>query len=683
MALDVPLSGEGFEALASQVGNAVSGRGAVLLVLDNFEQVVAHAQSTLSRWLKTAPEASFLVTSRSILRIEGEQVFALEPLPEVDGVQLFEMRSRAAGATWGQDQQTRDAIGAIVTAVDGLPLAIELAAARAVLLSPTQLLERLSERFKLLRGGRRGTTDRQSTLRDLIRWSWDLLEPWEQEAMAQLSVFREGFFMEAAEDVVDLSTWPDSPWLLDVVGSLLDKSLLRRWTVQGRPRFGMYASIQEYAAQKLGSEAVGAGIRHARYFASFGTEAFLESLDSHGGVDRRKLLAMELENFLVAVDCSVQAGDGETAAGCALAASDVFQLQGPYSDGLALLGRVADNAMSGETQERLSRHLGSLLHLSGGFDEALIRFNQALKTAGGVGNRRGEGITLGQVAWLHRERGRAAKALECGQQALAIAREEGDRRTQGTTLGNLGLLHYEQGRLTEAVEHYQEALVIAQEVGNQRHEGVTLGNLALLHQEKGLLAEALGYFQQALSVARRVGNRRGEGVTLGNMAHIHRNQGHIPEALAHYRQALSVAREVGNTRSEGVTLGNLGDFLFSQGEVVAAESHLRDAISISDESYPIAAGAFRGSLALICGQRGQLEEALVLLECGEPQVRGVYRMELGKFLCKKAQVESLAGDSDAAQATLAEAQEIASEMGVLPGSQLGQALEQARGVVSC
>ena len=240
MALEVPLRGEGFDALAAQVGHAISGRGPVLLVLDNFEQVVQHASVTLGRWLQMAPEASFLVTSRESLKLGGEQVFVFAPLPEADGVTLFELRARAAGATLPQDPQTRATIARIVAAVDGLPLAIELAAARAVLLSPDQLLERLSERFKLLRGGQRGDTDRQSTLRGLIRWSWELLEPWEQAALAQLSVFRDGFFMDAAEAVLDLSAWPDAPWSLDVVGSLLDKSLLHSWEAHGQPRFGMY-----------------------------------------------------------------------------------------------------------------------------------------------------------------------------------------------------------------------------------------------------------------------------------------------------------------------------------------------------------------------------------------------------------------------------------------------------------
>ncbi len=282
----------------------------------------------------------------------------------------------------------------------------------------------------------------------------------------------------------------------------------------------------------------------------------------------------------------------------------------------------------------------------------------------------------------HRENGQITVATTTSEQSLAIAEEVGDRRTQGTTLVNLGLLHYERGRNTEALDCYYKALIIQQEIGNDRHEGVTLGNIALLHQDQGRRAEGLGYFQQALAVASRVGNRRSEGVTLGNLAHIHRAQGHSSAALSHYNKALAVAREVGNTRSEGVTLGNLGDFLFSQGDLPGSDSHLRDAIKICDESYPIAAGAFRGSLALLCAQQGQIEEATILLAEGEPQIRGVYKMELAKFLCKKAQVAHLANDPDQAAVALEEAKDIAKELAVLPESQLGKALTSTLAALS-
>ena len=251
-------------------------------------------------------------------------------------------------------------------------------------------------------------------------------------------------------------------------------------------------------------------------------------------------------------------------------------------------------------------------------------------------------------------------------------------RTEGITLGNLGMFHHAQGRIPEALAHYQQALAIHREVGNRRSEGLTLGDLAILHREQGRVPETLEKFQQALAIVREVGDRRTEGLTLGNLAIFHHAQGRIPEALAHYQQALAIHREVGDRRVEGMVLGNLGDLLFSQGDLLFAGTHLRDAIAISDEFWPLAAGAFRGSLALIRAQQGAFDEARALLDKGEPQVRGVHKLELGKLLCKKARVEHLAGDPDAAASALSEAEAIAAELGGDPESELGQALAEAR-----
>ena len=176
--------------------------------------------------------------------------------------------------------------------LDGLPLAIELAAARIRVLSPAQLLERLADRFALLAGAR-SAADRQATLRGAIDWSWNLLLPWEQAALAQCSVFEGGFTLDAAEAVLDLSAWTDAPSIVDAVQTLVDKSLLRTWVPvdQARhaleePYFGMYLTIHEYAAEKLATSGAdgqrAAQERHGRYFARFGSEEHL--LDASTGM---------------------------------------------------------------------------------------------------------------------------------------------------------------------------------------------------------------------------------------------------------------------------------------------------------------------------------------------------------------------------------------------------------------
>jgi predicted ATPase len=575
------------------------GLGRVLVILDNFEQVVDHATDTVTRWLQRAPEAVFLVTSRRLLRISGEEVLYLAPLPVSEAVSLFFDRARAVQPGFTRTDKNEPVVTEIVERLDGMSLAIELAAARVRMLPAEKILQRLSQRFKLLRGQRRDQSARQATLRGAIDWSWELLEPCEQSALSQLSMFRGGCTLEAAEAVVNLDAFGEEPLVMDVVEALVDHSLLRRVEpYSGHVRYRMLESIREYSAEKLDIEMAPTALRHAQHFSSFGDEAYAYSLETHGGVERRKGMALELENLLGGVDAGLAAGEPEVAAGCALAGAEVFIMHGPYADGVALLERVSGQVLDRGTQGRLIQKAGYLLGFAG----------------------------------------RSTEALEHFQEALSRHREVGNRLVEGSTLRNLGNLHREQGRTSEALEHYQKALVIAREVGN----------------------------------------KRGEGVALGSLGNLHKAQGRILEALEHYQQAVAIFRGVGDGRGEGVNIGNLGDLLSSQGDLVNGGTHLRDAIAICDETWPSAAGAFRGSLALILAQQGDFGEARSLVEQGEPQVRDVYKLEFGKLLCKKSQVESLAGDSTAAASALAEAEAIATEVMADPGSELGVALAEAR-----
>ncbi|HSW09006.1 AAA family ATPase, partial [Aquabacterium sp.] len=199
-----------------QIGQAIHGRGACLVVLDNFEQVARHAEATLGQWLDRAPEARFLVTSREVLGIVGEEAMSLPPLPPEDSVTLFLRRAVAASQGFKPGPEDSEAIGPLVALLDGLPLAIELCAARVRVMPPRQLLQRMGDRFKLLAGGS-GRRDRQATLRNTLDWSWDLLRQPERAALAQLSVFEGGFTIASAEAVVDLSAFDEAPWVVDVL----------------------------------------------------------------------------------------------------------------------------------------------------------------------------------------------------------------------------------------------------------------------------------------------------------------------------------------------------------------------------------------------------------------------------------------------------------------------------------
>ncbi|MHC4960421.1 MAG: protein kinase domain-containing protein, partial [Planctomycetota bacterium] len=251
---------------AEFVAGLLEFRKPSLLVLDNFEQIVDDAAATVGLWLKRIPQATILVTSRVLLGLADEHVYDLQPLPTPDkgaadleafaGVQLFVERAGEAKPGFALDESNSDDVARICRELDGIPLALELAAARAKIMSPTQIARRLGQQFQLLKSTRRDVSPRQRTLDGAIEWSYELLADWEQEAFLQACYFRDGLSLEAAEEVIDLGAFADAPPTMDVAQGLREKSL---FTAQDRgyeTRLNMYRAIREYG-QRLWAETAG------------------------------------------------------------------------------------------------------------------------------------------------------------------------------------------------------------------------------------------------------------------------------------------------------------------------------------------------------------------------------------------------------------------------------------------
>ena len=588
-------------------------------------------------------------------------------------------RSRSAGARWANSAENDRAIAAIVAKLDGLPLAIELAAARARLLNPEQILERLAQRFDLLTRGGREAGGRQSGLKALIDWSWELLEPWEQAGLVQLSVFRDGFFMDAGEFVLDLSQWPESPWSLDVIGTLLDKSLLHSAEVRGQPRFTMLGSVQEYVVAKdVGARAQACG-RLAAYFSRFGTQEYRDGLDSEGGVERRRLLRMESGNLLTGVEYGLETGEREVAALCALAAGEVFKLDGPLVDGIALFDRILSGALDDEVRFSVLEKNGWLHKSAGRPVDALALYGEALSIAREHGDRLRYGKVLASMAETERAQGNTSRALELFLQSLALIRELGISDVEGVILGNLAMLYEGQGRDQEALDSYQAALEIHQEFGKLRLEGSVYANRANLLCRQGKHVESLESYRRALEIVREVGDRGRESLVLGNLANSYALGGQ--SALAHetYSASIRLAREVGNTFAEIISLGNQGDLFYGEQDFDRAETQFLEVIARSERVYPLISGVFRGSLALIYAKKQDYERALALLEVGEEEIRTAQeQFELGKFLCKKSQALFRIGDLNGALAAFEEASDIAVSLSGAPESELNVAVDAAK-----
>ena len=532
-ALDIPLmeKGQGPTELTHRIGRVLAVRGDTLLLLDNAEQVRDEVARIVDTWWKLAPEVRFLVTSQAPLRLAIEQRMPLSPLPvpsdpshsdfeEHPAVALFLDRARAYEPSFSLSREQRPEMLAILEALDGLPLALELAAARVRTMSLQDLRGRLTDRFRLLTRPALPALARQATLRGALDWSWSLLEPWEQSVLAQCSVFRGGMDWEALETVVSLEARPRGPWVVDVVANLVEISLLQvREDPLGGSRLGLLLTIQEYAADRLaeqGPEGVKAAHRrHARYYAEWGTSERLDRFSRQGGVALRKRLHIDKENVAVAAQRSVAANWIDEAVATTLATLTDLELHGPLDAVEAFAQPVLSLSLPPIDRVRLWTQSGLLNWRYGHQELALEQCNQAVELAHTLGEDLLKGVALCRQAAVLQGLGRTEEARASYTQALSLLRDTGCRLYEGIALSNLGAHHANTASIQEAFVCLERALVLHREVGNRLYEGVTLLNLGIQFHARGLHDDAHHHLRQALALHREVGNRPMEAVTLG------------------------------------------------------------------------------------------------------------------------------------------------------------------------
>jgi len=674
--LHVPL---GRDDPVVQLGHAIAGRGRCLVILDNFEQVARLAQATLGRWLDRAEQACFVVTTREVLGLPGEDVLALPPLPSADGVALFVLRAEAARSDFNPGAEDQSAIAPLVDLLDGLPLAIELAAARVRVMPPRLLLQRMSERFKLLvsKGGR---PDRQSTLRATFDWSWDLLPPYEKAALAQLSVFEGGFTLEAAEAVIDLTAFDDAPWSVDAIHALVDKSFVRP---RGDDRFDLLVSVQAYAAEHLQTEGRYAGSGpQAMAAAQMRAIAWFAALGPIRAIQGR---CADLDNLVTACRRAMAFGDSDSAAGALDGAWDALSLRGPFETGVELAESVC--AMLG-LNDRAAAHaqsvLGHALVVCGRLGPARAAFDKALACAVATRDRPCEAWVTFRLGVLHFDVGRMGDARAHYVAAMQLARELGEHRLECSAINQLGTVEHVVGHTDEALLQFERALALARETGDRQLQGSLLGNIANLHAALGRMDEARARCAETLAVARDTGDRRLEGNTLCNLGMVCFVQERLADAEEASKAALVVARELGHLRLECVVLCNLGIVFERLSRPAEAQTQFEAAVRLGHAlGDPLSEGQFLGYLGLLHARQGRHGEARSCLETGEALLRGVSdQFGLGVLLTSRAEARYLAGDAATATASLAAAAAIAAEVGAGPTSEVGLALARVSTLIA-
>ena len=558
----------------------------LLLVLDNFERVVA-AGPRLRDLLGACPGVTLLATSRISLRLSGEREFPVSPLPlglsptGVDAgtsgaVRLFAERAQAVKPDFRLTAETLPAVAEIVDRVDGLPLAIELAAARMKALTPAALLQRMGQRLPLLSGGVRDLPLRQQTMRDTIAWSHDLLTPPEQVLFRRLSVFSGGFTLAAAAAAAsppdDDSTTADELAALDGITSLIEQSVVRQGAAAGdEPRYAMLETVREYARERLDASDEGDAVRrrHATYFLAFaeaadGSPSPLRTIAATAGsvwAMRQRLLGRHMDDWLdrleadhdnlrAALDRLAHAGAPESFLRLARALCIFWVHRGPYEEGRAWLERAL--ARGGEIPPLLRRDALHGLGLLAVSQDDVARAESCFSESLAVSRARDDpaGIAsgwhgLGRVAMHRRRFDLATTRLE---ESLVGARRLDDRMmaavAAGIALDYLGAAAYAQDALPLAASRFGEALVDQRDVDDRWGMGFSLVGLGYAARDRGETARAAASFAEGLALFAELGDRRMIALALDGVAGLAIARGQ-PERAARLFGAASTMREAG------------------------------------------------------------------------------------------------------------------------------------------
>ncbi len=500
----------------------------LLLVLDNVEQVVGAAPEIASL-LADCPSLRVLATGRVPLRISGEHEFPVPPLalpdlahlPPVkdlavtEAVDLFVQRARAVKPDFALTSANAAAVAGICARLDGLPLAIELAAARVKVLSPSALLARLTNRLQVLTGGARDLPDRLRTMRGAIAWSHDLLSPEEQTLFRHLAAFVGGCTLEAAEavcgganDATGDDSCPPLPDILDGLTSLVDKSLLRQEDGPGgEPRFRMLETIQEYGLERLAASGEEASVRrrHAAWCLTLAEQAEpgLVGPDQDGWMDR---LETEHDNFRAALGWAMETGDAETGLRLTGALWWFWQIRGYLGEGRAWLNRTITGGrrVSGGAGIRSTfgvRALAGASLLAGlqqDDEDATALAEEALAVAREIDDREGIARALFMRSFAAGGQGNHTAASADAAAALNLFRELGDTHWIAFSLNRLGIETYEQGDLAAAAARYEEALDHWRRRGHSWGIATALTNLGLVARAHGDGRLAAERYQEAL-----------------------------------------------------------------------------------------------------------------------------------------------------------------------------------------
>jgi predicted ATPase/DNA-binding winged helix-turn-helix (wHTH) protein len=569
------------------IADQLQHSGPFLLLLDNFEQLLP-AATVVAETLEACPSLKILITSRSCLHIYGEQEFPVAPLAPDSAIELFAQRAAAVWPDFAITAENASAVQEICLRLDGLPLAIELAAARTKVLPPSAILDRLQSRLQLLTGGPLDLPQRQQTLRKAIDWSHDLLNEAERKLFRRLTVFVGGCTLESAEAVCNTSQDLGID-LFAGLSSLVDKNLVQRVDrAQTQPRFAMLETIREYALERLAASGEQSAVRraHAAYCLVLAEEGNPE-LSSADRVQWLTQCDSEIHNFRGALDWLFQTLDLDWGLRLCAALFRFWDMREHLTEGRVRMETIVRLAGAGHPAERarLSVFLGALTSAQGDYSSAEEFLQQSLSLYEDLDDQSGIAASLNALAVSARDRGDYAAAQSNFERSLACWRLLPDRLAIARCLHNLANVVKARGDYPRARWALREATEIFEELGDRSGAAWSINQQGDMARAQDDLEAARALYQRALSAFREAGDPWGSARSLTDLAYIDCERGDHVAAHKAYREALDIFAGLGNQRGVARVLEGLACFAFAQAHperaltLAAAASHLRQLIS--------------------------------------------------------------------------------------------------------
>jgi predicted ATPase/class 3 adenylate cyclase len=563
-----------------------------LLVLDNFEQVIA-AADVVESLLAQCPRLKILVTSRVALRTYGEQEYAVAPLAvpradqlasprhivQVDSVRLFVERARAVRAGFQVTEENATAIGSLCARLDGLPLAIELASARSRMLSPAAMLRRIETRLDFLQDGVRNLPARQQTLRSTIAWSYDLLSAADRACFRRSAVFVGGFGLEAAEHVIGDDGEGGIP---DRLSTLISGSLLNVVDgPDGEPRFSMLETIREYGLEQLeqAGETHQYRQRHAAWCLAYGRAAHDHRHDSDPSLWLRHL-ETEHDNIRAALGFLEQDAAQDAMLELATALGWFCEVRGFITEGRAWLDRALVQSAGAPAALRANalNRAGTLAYFHGDLHAAEVHFQASLDIHRERGETQMYPILLNNLGNVARLQGKFDRAVDMYEQAGDALREAGDYRRQATVLFNLGSLVQEHGDYERSRSLFAESLRLRRELADVRGIASSLDGLAGLSADLGEHQAAIALYRESISRWHDLMDHERAADMWQGLAGVYLQLGEIEQADDAMEQAMAIHGKSGNAMNIAADKHTLGLIAHARHDHVLALSLLREVL---------------------------------------------------------------------------------------------------------